>query len=401
MKRIVLIMTLVVAVVGCAKDSVEESLAITIWTQEDEKEALPYLRALAEDFMVARKDVKVLVQTMGTEDLRENLLMAADGTGPDLIWTVPDHAGIWARSGRIQPLDSLVDMSRYVESVVLDNKTWAVPITAGNHLALLYNKTYVSAAPADTTEMIALARGLMDEGRVQYGLVYNQLEPFWLVPWLGAYGGSVFESDSKTPSLDTDAMRSALRFLADLKGKHGIVPETSDYAQADALFKDGKAAMLINGDWAFSDYSAALGNKLGIARIPMLAETGTYPTPYTSGKYFMVASGVAGAKLEAVLSFIETATSYQNQVDLLVQYKRLPGLKAALSDPAIASDPVLMGSSVQMAVGVPMPAVPEMRFIWDAIKPHMAEVLSGAVTPDAAAAAMQAAAVAAIAGAQN
>ncbi|MBP7263400.1 MAG: hypothetical protein KBB32_04435, partial [Spirochaetia bacterium] len=87
MKRIVLIMTLVVAVAGCAKDSVEESLAITIWTQEDEKEALPYLRALAEDFMVARKDVKVLVQTMGTEDLRENLLMAADGTGPDLIWT--------------------------------------------------------------------------------------------------------------------------------------------------------------------------------------------------------------------------------------------------------------------------------------------------------------------------
>jgi arabinogalactan oligomer/maltooligosaccharide transport system substrate-binding protein len=70
--------------------------------------------------------------------------------------------------------------------------------------------------------------------------------------------------------------------------RHGILPKESDYNGADTLFKEGKAAMIINGDWILGEYLNLMGDKLGVARIPMVSETGIWPAPYTSGKFMML-----------------------------------------------------------------------------------------------------------------
>ena len=44
--------------------------------------------------------------------------------------------------------------------------------------------------PADSDALIAAAKANTGDGN--YGLVFNQTESFWLVPFLGAFGGSVF-----------------------------------------------------------------------------------------------------------------------------------------------------------------------------------------------------------------
>jgi len=41
----------------------------------------------------------------------------------------------------------------------------------------------------------------------------------------------------------------------------------------DTLFKEGKAAMIVNGDWSLSDYQGVLGNNLGVAAIPTISST--------------------------------------------------------------------------------------------------------------------------------
>jgi arabinogalactan oligomer/maltooligosaccharide transport system substrate-binding protein len=370
---------------------------IQLWTQEGESEgAFQFVKKLADSFVAANPQVAIEVVQKDTEALREDFQTASlAGSAPELLWTVSDHAGPFTAADLIRPVDDIVKTKDFVESVVMNGKTWAVPISSGNHLMLQYNKKFVPVPPKNTDEMIKMAKDLMASGKVQYGLVYNQVEPFWLAPWLGGFGGKVFAADGVTPTLNTPEMVKTLQFMADLKTVHKIVPVECDYNAADTLFKEGKAAMIINGDWSLGDYSKILGANHGVAPIPQV-KGAKWPAPYTSGKYFMIAKDVDAAQLTAIKAFIGYVTSYENQVGMVKELKRLPGLKKALEDPAITSDPILKGSSEQMAKGTPMPTVIEMRANWDAMKPEQNKVLAGSETPAAAAKNMQAAAEAGV-----
>jgi arabinogalactan oligomer/maltooligosaccharide transport system substrate-binding protein len=373
-----------------------EEVSFSLWTQEGEAEQVyQEIQALAEEYSAAHANVTIEVVQKNTEALREDYQTASlAGDAPELLWTVNDHAGVFALAGLIQPVDSLVDLSQYVDSalaaVELEGQHWGIPISNGNHLMLLYNKDLVADAPATTDDLIAAAKEVT-AGDV-YGLVYNQTEPFWLVPWLGGFGGRVFADDGLTPTLDTPEMVATLQFLHDIKYVDGIVPPESDYAGADTLFKEGKAAFIVNGDWSLGDYSGLLGDKLGVAPLPEVNATGQFPAPYTSGKFFMITEGVEGATLDAILDFVAFVTSKDVQLRFVEKFKRLPALAEALDDPLITGDPILAGSAAQMVNGTPMPVVAEMRCNWDSMKPEMAKVLADEVTAEEAAANMQAAA---------
>jgi len=372
-----------------------ESVEITLWTKEGEADGgLQFVQSLVDAYTEIHPNVTFELVNKDVETLREDFLTAGlAGAMPDLLWTVNDHAGPFTDAGLIMSVDDLFDLDMYVESALaaaqLDGKTWGVPISNGNHLMLLYNKGLIESAPATTDELIAAGQELTTSD--QYGLVYNQTEPFWLVPWLGGFGGKVFADDGKTPTLNTDAMIETLQFLYDIKYTSPIVPAESDYDGADALFKEGKAAMIINGDWSLGGYREVLGDDLGVARIPEVVG-GEWPHPYTSGVYFMIPDGIEGAKLEAIVDFIHFVTSANNQALMVAKLNRLPALEAALDDPLITNDPLLKGSADQMVVGAPMPTVTEMRCNWDGMKPEMQAVLADTKTPEDAAAAMQTAA---------
>jgi arabinogalactan oligomer/maltooligosaccharide transport system substrate-binding protein len=381
-----------------------EPATLVLWTKEGEADGgLQYVEALADAYMAIQPNVTIdVVKKKDVEELREDFLTAGlAGSLPDLLWTVNDHVGPFTDAELILSVDDLVDLSKYVDSalaaVQLRGQTWGVPISNGNHLMLLYNMDLVSSPPANTDEMIAMAQQLTSGD--QFGLVYNQTEPFWMVPWLGGFGGTVFADDGVTPTLNTPAMVATLQFLYDIKYTTPIMPAESDYNGAETLFKEGKAAMLINGDWSLGGYKDA-GLNFGVARIPKVSSTDDWPHPYTSGVYFMLADGLEGAKLEAALDFISFATNSKNQAFQIARLNRLPGLKAALSEPILTSDAILSGSADQMVVGTPMPAVPEMRCNWDSMKPEMQAVLADTKSPEDAAAAMQAAAESCIASLQ-
>jgi arabinogalactan oligomer/maltooligosaccharide transport system substrate-binding protein len=378
-----------------------EPVEIVLWTKEGEADGgLQYVQSLADAYTAIYPAVTFEITNKDVETLREDFLTAGlAGSLPDLLWTVNDHAGPFTDAELILPVDDMFDLSLYVDSALaaaqLGGRTWGVPLANGNHLMLLYNKSLIETPPANTDELIAMGQELTTGD--QYGLVWNQTEPFWLVPWLGGFGGAVFAEDGKTPTLDTPEMVNTLQFLYDIKYTTPIIPAESDYDGADTLFKEGKAAMIINGDWSLGGYKDALGDNLGVARIPEVVG-GEWPHPYTSGVYFMFPVGLEGAKLDAVVDFTNFVTSANNQALMIAKLNRLPALKAALGDPLIANDPILKGSADQMVEGTPMPTVTEMRCNWDAMKPEMQAVLADTKIPEEAAAAMQAAAETCIAG---
>ncbi len=381
-----------------------KKINFTIWTKESEAEGvLQDIVKLTEDFAKSRPGLTFEILNYGVEDLRQNYQSAAfAGAGPDLLWTVSDHAGPFVAMKLIRPVDDVFGKDFLagfakpgLEAVELDGKTWGVPISVGNHLMLLYNKKLIAAPPKNTDEMIKAAKGLTrdlnnDGMPDQYGLVYNLNEPFWLAPWLGGFGG--WPLDGTKPMLNSQAMIDTLQFMYDLKFVHKIVPLECDYNAADSLFKEGKAAMLINGDWSLAGYQAdEVKGKvdMGVARIPMVSKTGRWPSPMTSGIYFMLPEYLSGDKLQIAKEFVEYCTSSEVQLMFLEKHMRLPALASALDSPLVTKDPILKGSSDQMVVGKPMPTVPEMRAAWDAIRPNQEAVMAGKMAPKDAAKAMQ------------
>jgi arabinogalactan oligomer/maltooligosaccharide transport system substrate-binding protein len=402
MKRLIVLLLVILAIAPAfAADVTDAQLSglkavkLLLWTKEGEADqALQYVQYLADLFSKVYPKITFEVINKNPEVLREDFQTASlAGTPPDLLWTVSDHAGPFTAAGLVMPVDSLFMLANYVTSAVnavkLAGKTWGVPISNGNHLMLMYNKKLIAKPPANTTELLALA-GKLPAG--VYPLAYNQTEPFWMVPWLGGFKGAVFAANGVTPTLNTPAMISTLKFLKQLKDT-GVVPPESDYSGAETLFKEGKAAMLINGDWSLVAYRDAMGADFAVARIPMVSATGAWPAPMTSGAFFMIPSDTKSDRLTAVRGFIQFATSKPMQLEMVKRLSRLPALKTALTDEDITGSALLKGSSDQMVVGTPMPTVLEMRAVWDAMKPEMAAVLAGSKTAEAAAADMQSAAV--------
>lgn len=399
---------LIVALLLPAGAFAQKKMTFTLWTKEGDTSSGAHadIIELSKEFMKTRPWLSIEIVSYGVEDLRQNFQAAAfAGQGPDLLWTVSDHAGPFVAMDIIKPMDEIFDaefLAGFVrpglEVVELEGKTWGVPISVGNHLMLLYNKKLLPEAPQNTDEMIKVAKELTidfdnDGMPDQYGLVYNLNEPFFFAPWLGGFGG--WPLDGVTPTLNTPAMVGALKFVQDLKLVHKVVPVECDYDAADSLFKEGKAAMLVNGDWSISEYQSPevkANVDLGIARIPLISETGLWPAPMTSGIYFMVPEYIDEEKVAVVKEYIEFISSDEVQIHFLEKHMRLPATATALDHPSIATDPLLKGSADQMVVGKPMPTVPEMRAAWDAIRPNQEAVMAGMMTPEAAAKAMQEAA---------
>lgn len=385
---VLLVLVMLMGIVSIASAKVN----LVLWTKEGE-EALDWNKSLIEEFMKANPNVTVeLVKKTNVEVLREDFLTASlAGAAPDILWTVSDHAGPFVAADIVEAVDNLFDLNVYVDSamdaVKLEGKYWGIPISNGNQLMLLYNKKLIAEAPKDTDELFAVGKKLTTGGN--YALVWNQTEPFWLVPWLGGFKGKVFAEDGVTPTLNTPEMIATLKFLHDMKFDAKIVPLECDYDGADTLFKEGKAAMIINGDWSISGYVSALGDDLGVARIPKVSATGEWPKPYTSGVYFMFVKGISGDKLKAAQDFIAFVSSKEKQIEMVKLLNRLPAVKEALEDPLITEDPILKGSADQMVVGTPMPTVLEMRCNWDSMKPEMLAVLADTKSPEDAVKLMQ------------
>ena len=396
---VAVIALLPVAAVVCASGNDERTrgrTGLTLWSQEVEAEgAFAWVVELTERFTARHPDVAIEVVYKATEVIPEEFEAASTAReAPELLWTVNDHAGPLVAAGLLRPLGDLFDQDLLIASVVMNGETWGVPISSGNHLMLLCNRDLVDAPPATSDELIAAARRVSDGAR--FGLVYDQVEPFWMVPWLAGFGGEVFAADGITPTLDSDAMIATLQFLADLKFEHAVVAPESDYATMDALFKAGSAACIVNGDWSLDDYRSVLGDRLGVAPLPTISATGLDPAPYTSGKYLFVSAHVSDEQLDAIERFIAFVTSEAIQTELLHTFSRLPARRSVLDSDAVRSDPILSDAARALAAGVPQPSVPEMRAVWDAIEPQFNAVLAGTTTPEDAAAAMQASALAAI-----
>lgn len=403
---LVLTLSLIFSVGAAAQQNLDkkeltEEVTLKLWEADEERIDTEILDPLIKKFENKYPNVTVERTHAGSvEDLRQNTQTAyMGGQGPDVVLSPFDHVGPFSIMGLAQPLDELMsqDMKdKYIEAALpgmsLNGNMYGVPVTMGNHLMLMYNKNIVDEAPETMSELIETAKantvdedgdGLVDK----YGLAYNLNEPFWWAAFHGGFDGWVFDEEY-SPTLNTEATVDSLEFVHSLKFEHKIVPKESDYDLMDSLFKEGNAAFIINGDWSIEGYKNAENIDLGVAPIPRFEKTGKYGQPMTSGKGFIVMSELPEQKQIAVIKFIDFMTSTAAQ-ELYVNNNFLPSNNKAYGLPQIQNDPIMKGSAEQLRNGRAMPVVPEMRGIWDAVRPALQSVMSDNLTPEAAAKQMQ------------
>lgn len=355
---------------------------ITLWTNE-EAGPLEFVEGLAAAYEEAHPDVSITTIFHASESMVNDVLTASlGGQAPDLLWTAADHVGALTAAGQLAPLDDLVDVSAYVPAAIdvttVDGQVWGVPNSFGNALMLYYNKDVVAEPPANTDELVALAVANTDAANDKYGLVYDQTQSFWLVPWLGGFGGSVFADDG-TPQLNSEAMVGALSFLHDLKWTDGVMPADADYDTADGLFKSGDAAMIINGDWTLGTYADLLGDSMGLAPLPEVVG-GQWPAPYLSGKYLMLPAATAEdeAKSAVVVDLINFINDKDNQLAMVDALARIPGNAEAIEDPLVTEDPLLAAVAVAASHGTNQPVNLEMNCAWTAMTNGLVTIYASA-----------------------
>jgi len=311
---------------------------------------------------------------------------------PDLIWSSTEDLGFLQREGMLQPADDKLEVSAFLPAVIagatLGGQRWGTPLAAQGALLLLYNRALVAQPPRTTDELISQSRAR--GGGDNYGLVAGWAEPRWLLAWLAGFGGAPLSADGQ-PTLDTPQMQSALNLLKELRIAGPPAPST--YDAGVRLFRQGRAAFALDGDWSLDHYRVYSDTlDLGIAALPAIPATGRVAVAPLSGVYLMYGKSLAGARREQALALGIALAQPSSQARIARQIGQLPALRATLSSPALAADPALLAAAAQAERALGLPPTIALHCAWRAIGAELAPVLLGELTPADAARDMQASA---------
>ncbi len=380
---------------SCAKSTLDDPHQIVIWHQMRPDERV-VLKQVLDKYMEANPGLKITALYKETEELRSGFQIAAiGGAGPDIVFGPSDDVGPFQVMQIILPLDMLFSkeyLSQFNPKALVysHGHLYQIADRIGNHLMLLYNKALLPTPPKTMDQLIAFGEKFTRAPNY-YGLVWNYTEPYFFIPFLTGYGGWVMDSLGN-PTLDTPAMVSALKFMKALRDRYRIIPKSCDYETADALFKEGKAAMIINGPWSFGDYKKA-GINFGVTRIPYITETGRWPAPMVSPLGYLVNASVPEWKIPEVIKLVKFLLSPEVQLEFTSHFDTIPTRIKLYDDPAVRDNPIVEQSEYQMEVGRPMPIIPELRAVWDAMRPSYQAVLGGTESSEQAAKQMQKSAI--------
>jgi ABC-type glycerol-3-phosphate transport system substrate-binding protein len=353
----------------------------------------PRLEALRKLLADTSRAIGAEVQVVGkSQDGLHADLRAAVLSGlplPDLIWGTQDDLGILRRQGLLQPTGDRLDAAAFLPATIagatLDGERWGTPLAAQGALFLLYNKKLVDNVPRTSDELIVAAR--QQTGGDRYGLVAGWAEPRWLAAWLAGFGGAALAADG-APSLDTPQMVSALNLLKELRPSGPPPPST--YREGARLFRQGRAAFALDGDWSlegYHDYTDTLD--LGIAPMPLVAATGRPAAPPLGGVYLLYSKDLSGTQLDQARALGAALARRDAQARIAGELRLLPALRAALDDPAVQADPALAAAAAHAADAGGLPPTEALRCAWMAIAAELPPVLVGEVAQEEAAQLMQ------------
>lgn len=402
---------LLVAVPGCGASDTRR--VITIWHPFRPTERTLLYEEFRR-FEQEHPDIRLRALYKDVEELRSAFQAAAlAGSGPDLVYGPSDVLDTYQSMGLLQDMGPwFTDEQRaeFIKGALTflpgkDDPTKSDLVQVGDrfgtHLALIYNRRLVPKPPTTTDELVAIAQAntldVDHDGRKErYGLVWNFTEPYFAIPFLTGFGAWIIDEPVGTtemtrpaPALNTPGAIAAYRFMKSLHDMYQVVPASCDYELADSLFKTGRAAMIINGDWSFTDYLNDRDIDAVVAPLPIVSETGRPMQSMIAPKGYSLNANASPEAAAAAMAFVRHMTSPAAQQRIVDRLREIPARRSIYEESLNSTDPTYQTSRAQLENGRLMPVATELRAIWDAMRPNYQALLGGAISPEDAASQMQ------------
>ncbi len=357
---------------------------ITIWCSEKQ---VDILQRFGEEFK-AKYGVSVDVQYVEFGSIKPNFLTAApQGKGADIIVGAHDWVGELVVNGLLEPIPQFKDQNQFYKTALnafsYGGKLYGLPY-AMEAIALIYNKDYVKLPPSTFEALISTAKRINTayKGKVR-GFITSAAEFYYVAPVIFGYGGYVFKETPK----GLDVTDIGLANPGAIKGAklwkklvdEGILTPGDNYQIMDSMFKEGKAAMIINGPWAVKAYKDA-GVNYGVTVIPAL-EKGIVAKPFVGVQGFMI-NAKSPNKILARDFLINYVATKDTMYKIYLADPRLPARKDVLS--LVKDNPDIVGFTKSAANGIPMPNVPEMASVWSAMNDALNLIINNKATPEEA-----------------
>jgi len=253
---------------------------------------------------------------------------------------------------------------------------------------LFYNKGLIENPPSDFEATVEYCREVNNADDQIYGWLLNGSEADWVIPFIGGYSDWIIDYNTNFLTLDSEATEKTLEFLNFIYNEEKIMPYDVKYEEMDRLFRNGNAAMIINGTWSIEEYEAE-GLNFGISKIPKVWQGDRNPTPLISGLGFMINVNCYGDELEASKKFIEYMLSEEAQISWTKSTQTFPVLKNIDTNSAIRDNPLVFNAFQQAKICRGKPCNDMIRVIRDAVRINVENVIAGSITPQEAASKIQ------------
>ncbi len=248
------------------------------WTGAD----LDRMTKLVNEFNSSQTAVKVnFTSQQWTAMFTKFLADYQAGSTPDVVAMHTFEMGQFVKMGVLDS-DAIKAMnlnkSDYIptawEGSTYNGTSYGVPIDVNMH-ALYYNKDLfkkagIAKAPTNKEEFIAAAQKLtidtngktaadsgFDSKNVKqygFGFLMNHHAFYQIYGLMNQMSYNPFTSDMTKVTLDTSKVSPAIQYMEDLIFKYKVVPNGEKSPIDD--FKAGKVAMVIDGNWQLSGFSA-------------------------------------------------------------------------------------------------------------------------------------------------
>lgn len=384
-----LVATVVVAT--AAATSHQQTTTLTFWQTMNDQET-ETLKDVIAAYEKANPSVKINMSVVPFSDREAKFSAAASaGVAPDIMRAEVADVSNWAARGFLTDITSRVtaaDKKDFLPSAfAYDNyagKIWGLPQVT-DAPALLYNKKMIKAAglnpakPPQTMAQLSAWCAKVGKGKG----IFLRADPYWTHAWIWAYGGGVIDTAKKQILIANSGSRAGMTAYKKLFSSSCAFPDTdfsNDYGNAMTAFKNGQAAMIINGPWSTADALQGAQFKssanLGVAPIPK-GPGGKQGSP-VGGHNFVISRN--SKNVAAAYKFMYYLVSPAVQAAFAAKNNLLPTRVSSYKIASVKKNRIIGDFLKQMKVATARPVDPKVGQIYADWGPNVQKMLKNQVS---------------------
>lgn len=344
----------------------EKDAKLMVW---DGKDGVPFLKEIAKQF-TAETGIPVEVQEQGApEQLEKMRTDGPAGSAADILTLPHNDLGNAVASGYLLPNDFYEEQTKKeflqpaVDAVTIKGVLYGYPRNMETY-ALFVNKNLVKDAKLNTwDDVIAFSKTVTDPKKNQYGFMTHLNNFYFAYPFVSSFGGYIFGKNNTDPKDIGLNSPGAVEGITYYQSMRSILPMKAADTNADiktSLFEGGNLAINLDGVWNIGNFSKLSFpvEMIPLPKTPKGAESNSF-------------AGVKAYYISAYSKYPNAAKVFARYVTsskaLLKNFEIsgfIPARKDMDKEPAIKSNPMVVGALKQLENSHPMPSIIEMNQVW-------------------------------------